>query len=121
MDITFLYLFLTAALIFFLTIFAFTRRYKRCPSDMIMVIYGKVGAGQSAICIHGGAKFIMPVIQDYAFLSLIPMTISIPLKNALSRRASIFTHGSAARTSSTQRTTNSAAPLESCTLPLRCR
>ena len=58
-------------------------RYKRCPSDAILVIYGKVG-GQSARCIHGGGALIWPLIQDCAYLSLTPMTINIPLQNALS-------------------------------------
>jgi flotillin len=62
----------------------FATRYKRCPSDMILVVYGKVGEGQSAKCIHGGAKLIVPLIQDYRFMSLVPMTINIPLKDALS-------------------------------------
>jgi len=59
-------------------------RYKRCPSDQILVVYGKVGEGQSARCIHGGGTFVWPLIQDYAFMSLTPMTINIPLQNALS-------------------------------------
>jgi flotillin len=59
-------------------------RYRRCPSDRILVIYGRVGEGQSAQCIHGGGKLILPLIQDYAYLSLTPLTISIPLQNALS-------------------------------------
>ena len=59
-------------------------RYKRCPSDRILVVFGKVGRDQSARCIHGGGTFIWPLIQDYAYLSLTPMTISIPLQNALS-------------------------------------
>ena len=59
-------------------------RYKRCPSDMILVVYGKVGAGQSSRCIHGGGAFILPLIQECKFMSLTPLTIAIPLKNALS-------------------------------------
>ena len=59
-------------------------RYKRCPSNNIMVIYGNVGGGGSAKCIHGGAAFIVPLIQDYAFLSLEPIQIDVPLKDALS-------------------------------------
>jgi len=59
-------------------------RYKRCPSDRILVKYGRVGRNQSALCIHGGGTFVLPLIQDYAYLSLTPMTISIPLQNALS-------------------------------------
>jgi flotillin len=66
------------------TIIFLASRYKRCPSDKILVVYGKVGAGQSANCIHGGGAFIWPLIQDYAYISLTPMTISIPLQKALS-------------------------------------
>lgn len=60
------------------------QRYKRCPSNSIMVIYGKVGGGNSARCIHGGAAFIVPLIQDYAYLSLEPIQIEVPLRDALS-------------------------------------
>ena len=88
MEMSFLYLFFVAALIFFLTIFAFTRRYKRCPSDQILVVYGKIaGGGQeglSAKCYHGGAAFIWPVLQSYRFLDLTPMAIDIKLEGALS-------------------------------------
>jgi len=66
------------------TIIFLASRYKRCPSDKILVVYGKVGVGRPAKCIHGGAAMIWPLIQDNAFLSLTPMTISIPLQNALS-------------------------------------
>jgi len=72
------------ALIIFFTIFLLAKMYKRCPSDRILVIYGKVKGNRSAQCIHGGAAFIVPLIQDSAFLSLTPMTISIPLQSALS-------------------------------------
>ena len=59
-------------------------RYKRCPSDKILVIYGRVGQNQSAECIHGGGTLVWPLIQDYAYMDLTPMTINIPLQNALS-------------------------------------
>lgn len=59
--------------------------YRRCPSNRVLVIYGKSGGGQDAAsCIHGGAKFVWPLIQDYAWLSLEPMQIEIPLRGALS-------------------------------------
>ena len=60
------------------------KRYKRCPSNRILVKFGKVGGTASSICIHGGATFVVPVIQDYAFLNLEPIQIGIPLKDALS-------------------------------------
>jgi len=66
------------------TVVFLSSRYKKCPSDMILVIYGKVGEGQSARCIHGGGALVLPLVQGYSFLSLTPMTINIPLQKALS-------------------------------------
>ena len=74
-----------AAIVFFVTISALVSRYKRCPSDKILVIYGRTG-GSSAKCIHGGGAFIYPVIQDFAFLDLKPISIDANLTNALSRQ-----------------------------------
>jgi flotillin len=71
-------------LVFLMTFMMFVGRYKRCPSNKVLVIYGKAGKGAAARCIHGGAAFIMPLVQDYAYLSLEPMQIEIPLKGALS-------------------------------------
>jgi Uncharacterized protein conserved in bacteria len=75
----------------FVTFTAILRRYKRCPSDKVMVIYGKTGRNKSgsissARCIHGGAAFIWPVFQDYAFLDLKPISIECNLTNALSKQ-----------------------------------
>ncbi|MGD9547242.1 MAG: flotillin family protein [Candidatus Krumholzibacteriia bacterium] len=77
----------TVILIFFVTLIGFAARYKRCPSDRILVVYGKIGgrdAGLSAKCIHGGATFVWPVLQDYSFLDLTPIPIDIKLEGALS-------------------------------------
>ncbi len=74
-----------AAIVLFVTISAIVSRYKRCPSDKILVIYGRTG-GTSAKCVHGGGAFIWPVIQDYAFLDLKPLSIEANLTNALSRQ-----------------------------------
>src|SRR5690606_34574504 len=80
-----------AALFLFIIIVAMMRRYKRCPSDRILVVYGKIGKGadrenRSAKCIHGGAAFIWPIIHSYAFLDLTPLSIEINLTNALSKQ-----------------------------------
>ncbi|MFD2543096.1 flotillin family protein [Lacinutrix gracilariae] len=75
-----------AVLFIFIFFIILIKRYKRCPSDRILVVYGKVGGGQSAKCIHGGAAFIMPVIQDYEFLDLTPISIEVNLVNALSKQ-----------------------------------
>lgn len=71
-------------ILIFSTITFLASRYKRCPSDKILVVYGKVGKGQSANCLHGGGTLVWPLIQDYAYMSLTPMTIPIPLQKALS-------------------------------------
>lgn len=62
----------------------FASRYKRCPSNKILVIYGKTGSG-AAKCIHGGAALILPLFQDYDYLDLEPFVVPIDLTNALSR------------------------------------
>ncbi len=70
--------------LFFLTILV--RQYRRCPSNRVLVIYGKVGGQRAAKCMHGGGTFVIPLIQDYAYLSLEPMTIEIELNSALSKK-----------------------------------
>ncbi len=74
-----------AVVLVFILFATIIRRYRRCPSDKILVVYGKTGGG-SAKCIHGGGKFVWPVIQDYAYLSLTPISIDANLTNALSRQ-----------------------------------
>ena len=86
-----LYLILIIVAVVFVTLSAILKRYRRCPSDKILVIYGKTGknAGgsiSSARCVHGGAAFIWPVFQDYAFLDLKPIAIECNLTNALSKQ-----------------------------------
>jgi flotillin len=73
------------AIVAFVTIVTLVSRYKRCPSDKILVIYGRTG-GTSAKCVHGGGAFIWPVIQDYQYLDLKPLSIEANLTNALSRQ-----------------------------------
>ena len=68
----------------FFSVVYLTSRYKRCPSDKILVIYGRVEKGRSSKTLHGGGQLVWPLIQDYAYLSLTPMTINIPLEGALS-------------------------------------
>ncbi len=73
------------------TLIVILSRYRKCPSDKILVVYGKVGSNKdgtyrSAKCIHGGAAFIMPVVQSYEYLDLTPISISVDLKNALSKQ-----------------------------------
>ena len=87
-DITGILLTITGGaivLMFFMFVILFMKQYKRCPSNRILVIYGRTGkVGNAARTIHGGAAFIVPLIQDYAYLSLEPIQIEVPLRGALS-------------------------------------
>ncbi len=73
-----------AGVVLFSFLVMLVKRYKRCPSNRVLVIYGKTGGGNAARCVHGGGRFVVPLIQDYAYLSLEPIQIEIPLKGALS-------------------------------------
>jgi flotillin len=73
-----------AALIFFIFLMLLINRYRRCPSNRVLVIYGRGTGVNAAKCVHGGGRFVLPLIQDYAYLSLEPIQIAIPLKDALS-------------------------------------
>lgn len=83
MSILVLIVVFTTLLLFSFLLLLMTR-YRRCPSNQILVVYGKVGGGQSARCLHGGGAFIWPLIQNYAYLALDPLQIEIPLSGALS-------------------------------------
>lgn len=77
--------------VLFAAIMAILSRYRKCPSDKVLVIYGKVGTdkngqARSARCIHGGAAFIVPIIQSYEYMDLTPISINVDLKNALSKQ-----------------------------------
>lgn len=80
-----------AVVIVFALLMGILSLYRKCPSDKILVIYGKVGSdkngqARSAKCVHGGAAFIMPIIQSYQFMDLTPISINVDLKNALSKQ-----------------------------------
>ena len=75
-----------AVVVAILIVAALLNRYRRCPSDKILVIYGTTANGGSAKCVHGGGTFVWPIIQDYAYLSLRPISIEANLTNALSRQ-----------------------------------
>ena len=87
---TFFVLIIIAVVITVVVISWFVKRYKRCPSDKILVVFGKVGKNQTgdrtAKCIHGGAAFVWPIIQDFDYLDLTPIPITVDLKNALSKQ-----------------------------------
>lgn len=78
---------IVAVLVVFSLVMAMLSRVKKCPSDKVMVIYGKVGknpdgSSKSAKCIHGGAAFVLPLVQSYQYLDLTPISIQVDLTNA---------------------------------------
>ena len=76
---------LGGGLLLFIFIAAFiVKQYKRCPSNQVLVVYGKVRGSQAAKCMHGGGTFVIPLVQDYSYLGLEPLVIEIPLEGALS-------------------------------------
>ena len=62
-----------------------SNQYKRCPSNKIIVVYGKTGSNTTAKCVHGGGVFVIPLIQDYGVSSLEPLATDIDLRGALSK------------------------------------
>lgn len=76
--------FVLAMILFIGFILLIVTRYKRCPSNRVLVIYGRTGGGGASKTIHGGAALVWPLIQDYEYLSLEPIQIEIPLRGALS-------------------------------------
>ena len=61
-------------------------QFKRCPSNRVLVVYGKIAGERAARCIHGGGTFVVPLLQSYAYMLLEPMTIDIELSKALSKK-----------------------------------
>jgi flotillin len=58
---------------------------RRCSSNQVLVVYGAfTGTGRTAKTIHGGTAIVLPLLQDYRYLSLEPIQIEIPLRGALS-------------------------------------
>jgi flotillin len=71
-------------IMFFSSVILLKTNYKRCSSNQVLVIFGQTSQGQAAKTVHGGAAFVVPLIQDYRYLSLEPIQIEIPLRGALS-------------------------------------
>lgn len=75
---------LTVGILMFFTTMFWLSHFHRCPSNRILAVYGRLQGNSSVKCYHGGGVFVWPIIQDYAYIDLTPMTLHIPLKSALS-------------------------------------
>ena len=63
-------------LLVILTIIGLLSRYRKCPSDQLLVVFGKVSGKSAAKIYPGGGVFVWPVIQDYKVMSLRPFQIN---------------------------------------------
>lgn len=79
------FIFVPAIVFIFIGVFV-AQQFKRCPSNRVLVKFGKISGNKTAETYHGGGTFIIPLIQDYQYLSLEPMSIDIDLKKALSAK-----------------------------------
>lgn len=87
MNLTFFSTSILSLLFFvFSTLIFLAKLYRRCPSNKVLVIFGRVKGSKTVQCFHGGGTFVWPLIQGSAFLDLTPRTIHIPLKGALSHQ-----------------------------------
>ena len=74
---------IAAVLIIGGTLMYWASRYKKCPSNEILVVYGYIRGERAAQTYHGGGAFIWPVIQSYQYMSLEPMQLKVDLRGAL--------------------------------------
>lgn len=82
---TIMYVSAILAVVIILTIIGVLSRYRRCKPNQVLVVYGKTGGEKkSAKLYHGGAAFVLPIIQNYDVLSMEPMQIDCKLTGALS-------------------------------------
>ncbi|CRX37911.1 flotillin family protein [Estrella lausannensis] len=87
MEITYFGTTLTLFVLFIASMLYFLAKlYERCPSNKILVVYGRMGGSKTVQCYHGGGTFVWPLIQGSAFLDLTPRNIHIPLRGALSHQ-----------------------------------
>jgi flotillin len=87
MNVSFLSISVITFITFIFSIIIFlSKLYRRCPSNKVLVVYGRVGGKKAVQCYHGGGTFVWPLIQGSSFLDLTPRTIHIPLKGALSHQ-----------------------------------
>ena len=66
-------------------------RYKTCPPDKILVVYGETGNSEHQICIHSGGRFILPIIQQDQYIDIVIHSINIQLENINDRNKEKFT------------------------------
>ena len=82
---TIMYVSVILAVVIILTIIGVLSRYRRCKPNQVLVVYGKTGGEKkSAKLYHGGAAFVLTIIQSYDIWSMEPMQIDCRLTGALS-------------------------------------
>jgi hypothetical protein len=59
------------------TVAVLTKLYKRCPEGKLLVVYGG-GLPDSCVVVDSGGRFVLPLFQDFACLSLAPLNVPLP-------------------------------------------
>lgn len=87
----YLYAIVALVVLIVLTFIGLMSRYRKCPSNKMLIVFGKAGKDSSgnsvpAKIIHGGGCFVWPIIQDYEYLSTLPIQISTQATDILSEQ-----------------------------------
>ena len=77
------------AFLVILTIIGLMSRYRRCPSNKMLIVFGSTGKDKEgnktpSKIIHGGGCFVWPIIQDYDYISTLPIQIKTVANDILS-------------------------------------
>lgn len=74
------------SIVFGITLF---KRFKRCPADKVLIVSGKQANGKDGLRFYtSGAIMVWPIIQDYAYLDLKPISLETVLKGIRSKSRS---------------------------------
>ena len=73
-------------LLVILTFVGLMTRYKKAMPNMVLIVYGKLFKKESGPqCYVSGAKFVLPIVQGYSYMSMEPLSISCGLNNVLDK------------------------------------
>ena len=64
--------------------------YKRCPPNCLLVIWGRTDIRGTPRVLHGGAVFVLPLLQDFAYMSLEPIDVELSLSTQSGNKSPQF-------------------------------
>lgn len=63
------------ALVLVVVLVWLTSRYRECPPNHLMVVYGRMGGGATHVVLREGGRFVWPIIQDSLTMSRAPLNV----------------------------------------------